>query len=546
MAVDDELERGRKAYASRAWADAYEALARVDLADPLGPGDLELLARAAYMIGRDEDYVSGLERAHHGYLAAKDAPSAARCAFWIGHNLIFRGETSPALGWFGRAERLLEREVRDCPERGYVLVAALLQHIMSGDPVSAYATASEIADIGERFADPDLVALGLMEQGHALVRQGETAEGVRLIDETMVAVTTGELSPLVSGIVYCNTIAFCRDAYELRRAREWTAALTRWCDHQPEMVAHKGLCLVHRAEIMQLGGAWHEALDEVARVAEQFTDGVLNQRALGHAAYRRGELRRVRGEFDAAEAAYREAARLGREPQPGLALMWLSVGNTAAAAAAIRRALSETIRPLERVALLPAYVEIMLHLENIEEARSAYRELEAIAQRQRSEAIAAMSAHARGSVELADGDPGAALLALRHAWQTWDELHAPYEVARTRELLGLACAGVGDEESAALEHEAALAAFRDLGATDDVRRLEARTVEASRTSSYGLTARELEVLRLVAAGRTNREIAAALVISEHTARRHLQNIFRKLDVSSRAAATAHALQHQLV
>lgn len=546
MAVDDELERGRNAYASRAWGDAYDSLSRADLDDPLGPEDLELIARAAYMIGRDEDYVRGLERAHQAYLAAADAPSAARCAFWIGHNLIFRGEASPALGWFGRAERLLEQAGRDCPERGYILIAALLQHIMSGDPESAYATAAEIMEIGERFADPDLVALGLMEQGHALVRQGEAAEGARLIDETMVAVTTGELSPLVAGIVYCNTIAFCRDSYELRRAREWTAALTRWCDHQPDMVAHKGLCLVHRAEILQLGGAWQEALEEVGRVAEQFTDGVLNQRALGHAAYRQGELRRLRGEFDAAEAAYREASRLGREPQPGLALMLLSTGNTTAAAAAIRRALSETTAPLLRVALLPAYVEIMLHLEKIEEAWSACRELEAIGRRQQSEAIAAMSAQARGSVCLAEGDLNAALVALRQARQAWDELRAPYEVARTREFFALACLSVGDEETAALENEAALTAFRNLGATEDVRRLEARTADANRTSRYGLTSRELEVLRLVAAGRSNREIAAALVISEHTARRHLQNIFRKLDVSSRAAATAHAVQHQLV
>jgi DNA-binding CsgD family transcriptional regulator len=545
MAVD-ELERGRKAYASRAWIDAYDSLSRVDLDDPLGPEDLELLARAAYMIGRDEDYVRGLERAHHAYLRAGDAPSAARCAFWIGHNLIVRGEASPALGWFGRAERLLERAGRDCRERGYVLIAALLRHIMSGDPASAYMTAAEILEIGERFADPDLVALGLMEQGHALVRQGKTAEGARLVDETMVAVTTGELSPLVAGIVYCNTIAFCRDAYELRRAREWTAALTRWCDHQPDMVAHKGLCLVHRAEIMQLGGAWQAALEEVGRVAEQFTDGVLNQRALAHAAYREGELRRLRGEFDAAEAAYREASLLGREPQPGLALMLLSTGNMAAAAAAIRRALSETTAPLLRVALLPAYVEIMLHLERVEEAASACRELEAIAHRQQSEAIAAMSAQARGSVCLAEGDLNAALVALRQARQAWDELQAPYEVARTRELFALACLSVGDEETAALENEAALTAFRNLGAPEDVRRLEARTADASRTSRYGLTSRELEVLRLVAAGRSNREIAAALVISEHTARRHLQNIFRKLDVSSRAAATAHAVQHQLV
>jgi hypothetical protein len=175
-----------------------------------------------------------------------------------------------------------------------------------------------------------------MEQGHALVRQGRVAEGLRLVDETMVSVTTGELSPIVAGVVYCNTIAFCRDVYELRRAREWTAALTRWCDQQPDMVAHKGLCLVHRAELMQFGGDWRDALAEARRVGEEFTKGVLNQRALGHASYRQGEVHRLRGDFDAAQSAYREASRFGREPQPGLALLRLAGGDESSAAAAIR------------------------------------------------------------------------------------------------------------------------------------------------------------------------------------------------------------------
>ena len=200
----------------------------------------------------------------------------------------------------------------------------------------------------------------MMEQGHALVRMGRAEDGVRLIDETMVAVTSGELSPIVAGIVYCNTIAFCRGVYQLRRVREWTAALTRWCARQPDMVAHKGICLVHRAEIMTLGGAWEDALDELRRVGEQFTQGALNRLARGDAAYREGEVRRLRGEFTLAEAAYRTASGLGREPQPGLALLRLAQGKLDSAAATIRRAVSESPRGLSRVALLPAYVEIML------------------------------------------------------------------------------------------------------------------------------------------------------------------------------------------
>src|SRR5215207_4817777 len=355
-----ELERGRDSYAERKWVDAYQSLAAASQATPLSGGDLELLARSAYMLGRDDDYVSGLERAHHAYLESGEPLRAVRCAWWIGHNFMFRGETGPAKGWFARAQRLLERERRDCVERGYVLIAAVIEHVFGGDHEAAHATAVEIVEIGERFGDQDLVAMGLMEQGHALVRQGRTEDGLRLVDETMVAVTTGQLSPIVAGIVYCNTIAFCQGVYELGRAREWTAALTRWCEQQPDMVAHNGLCLVHRAQLMTLGGTWRDALEELRRLGERYTEGVLNQRALGHAAYQRGEVHRLQGEFEQAEASYRQATRFGREPQPGLALLRLTQGNGDVAAAAIRRAVSETTQPLKRAALLPSYVEIML------------------------------------------------------------------------------------------------------------------------------------------------------------------------------------------
>jgi ATP/maltotriose-dependent transcriptional regulator MalT len=366
------------------------------------------------------------------------------------------------------------------------------------------------------------------------------------VDETMVAVTAGELSPIVAGIVYCNTIGFCQGVYELRRAREWTAALTRWCEQQPDMVAHNGLCLVHRAQLMTLGGAWRDALEELHRLGRRFTEGVLNQRALGHAAYQRGEVRRLQGEFEASEAAYREASRFGREPQPGLALLRLAQGNRDAAAAAIRRAVGETTQPLKRAALLPAYVEIMLVVGEVEVARSACRQLEEIAERQGSDALDAMSAHARGAVALADGDARAALVALRRAWHVWQELEAPYEAARARVLVGLACRLLGDEDTAALELEAASGTFAELGAATDHRWVDSLRGRTALTDTHGLTARELEVLRLVAAGKSNREIASVLVISEHTVARHLQNIFAKLRVSSRTAASAFAFEHELV
>ncbi len=546
MTATAAVERGRTAYVRRAWSEAHQALADADGDAPLGAEDLELLARSAYMLGRDDEYVGALERAHRAHLDAGDELPAARCAYWIGLNLLLGGETAPATGWFARAQRLVDRVGGDCAERGYLLSAVGIEQMAAGEFEAARATAAEVVAIGERCGDRDLVAFGMMDQAGALLRMGRGDEARRLVDETMVAVTAGELSPIAAGLVYCNTISLCQEAHELRRAREWTAALTRWCEQQPDMVAHTGICHVHRAELMTLGGAWEDALAELRRLGERLAGGMVNQRALGQAAYQQGEVHPLKGEFETAETAYREASQAGREPQPGLALMRLAQGNAEASAAAIRRAVGEARDPFDRIALLPAFVEIMLARGELEEARGAARELEEIAGRHRSDVLAGLAAGARGAIALAEGDADAALTPLRRSWRIWDELGAPYEAARTRLLVGLACRRLGDEDTATLELEAAEAAFVELGAAPDLARLSVLTSPSAPTKTGGLTARELEVLRLVAAGRSNREIASALTISEHTAARHLQNIFAKLRVSSRTAASAYAFEHDLV
>jgi DNA-binding CsgD family transcriptional regulator len=497
------------------------------------------------MLGRDDGFAAAMERAHHAHLKTGNGRRAVRCAFWVGISLATRGEMGQASGWFGRGQRLLGREQRDCVERGYLLIPVLLQHVAAGDPEAARATAAEAAEIGERFGDADLLALAVHEQGHALVRQGSIEEGLRLLDETMVAVTAGELSPIVTGLVYCNAIAFCQEVYEVRRAREWTAALTRWCEEQPEMVAHTGLCLLHRAEIMELSGAWPEALDEARRAGERFAQQA-KRTAAGQASYRQGEVHRLRGELAAAEEAYREASRCGWEPQPGLALLRLAQGNREAAMAAIRRVVAETGEPLKLASLLPAYVEIMLAAGEAEEAASACGRLEELTGEQEEGMRAALVAQARGSVELAAGDAGTALVSLRKAWQEWQEIEAPYEAARARMLVGLACRAVGDDDAAALELEAAHGTFAELGAAPDLARVESLFGGVEPADLHGLTMRELEVLRLVAAGETNKAIAAELVLSERTVDRHVSNILAKLRVSSRSAATAYAYEHQLV
>jgi DNA-binding CsgD family transcriptional regulator len=541
----DELERGREAYARRAWLDAYTSLSAADEAEPLGAEDLELLAISASMIGRMDDFLALLERAHHAGLEAGEGLRAARSAFWIGMNLALRGEIGPAGGWFGRAQRLVEREGRECVEQGYLLVPVALQHEGMGDYETAYAVAADAAGIGERFGDADLFAVAAHFQGLMRIRQGRVGEGLAHLDEAMVAVTVGEVSPFMTGVVYCGVIAGCEAAFEPRRAHEWTNALARWCEQQPQMVSFTGRCLAHRAGIMQLHGAWRDALAE-ARLARERCEQAMNLPATGQALYQQGELLRLQGEFAAAEEAYREASGYGREPQPGLALLRLAQGDVDAAAAAIRRVLGELTEPMRRAGVLPAYVEIMLAAGELEEARTACAELGEIAAGSERPMLAAIAGYVRGAVELAGDDAPAALAALRHALQVWQELEAPYEAARTRVLVGSACRALGDDDTAALEFEAARGVFERLDAAPDLARVDALTGRVAAGAAHGLSPRELEVLRLIAAGKSNREIASALVISEHTVARHVQNIFGKLNVSSRTAAGAFAFEHDLV
>jgi len=540
-----DLERGRDAYAKRAWREAYEALARANRATPLGSADVEHLATAAYLVARDDDAVAFLEQAHHRQLEDGNGLRAVRCAFWLGMILLLRGDVGPGSGWLGRAQRLLAGEPAETAEHGYLLLPLAFQQEAAGDWEAAAASAGTAADIAVRFDDSDLFALAAHVQGRVLAVNGRMAEGVPLLDEAMVAATSGAESPIVIGVVYCGVILTCVETYEVRRAQEWTDVLSRWCREQPELVAFTGRCLIHRAEIMQLRGAWPAALEEAQRASERLAEG-FNRPATAQAFYRQGELHRLRGDFDAAEKAYEAASRYGFEPQPGLALLRLGQGRLDVATASIGRALAEATHASRRAALLPAAIEIALDGDRLDDARVCCRELEQIAEAYGSALLGASVAYAWGALRLREGDAAAALTSLRRAWQGLEALSAPYEAARARTLLALACRALEDAEGASLELDAARDAFRALGARPDLARLEALAKGSDDRPTYGLTARELEVLRLVAAGKSNREIAAELVISEHTVARHLQNLFAKLDVSSRTAASAFAYEHDLV
>jgi DNA-binding CsgD family transcriptional regulator/uncharacterized ferredoxin-like protein len=538
----DHVQNGRECYERRSWNAAYQSFLIADQTAPLHVDDLERLATSAYLIGRDLEFQQFLDRLHRAHIDSGDERRAARCAFWLSLSLLFRGDTAQANAWVARGHRLVEGQ--DCVERGYLLLPATEQHLREGRVDAAHATAARAAEIGERFKDADLTAAARHGQGRALIQQDQVLAGLARLDETMLAATAGELSPIMTGLMYCSVIEVCREVWALSRAREWTCALSGWCNQQSEMVAFTGTCLVHRAAIMQLHGDWGDAMAETSRACERARR--LDRKPPAAALYQQAEIHRLRGEFAEAEEAYRAASLSGCEPHPGLALLRMAQGRTDAAGAAIRRLMHATTDRRERARLLPAYHQIMLAARDLEEARNASRELEELADAFDSDVLRATAAQSRGAQALIEGEAQAALDPLRCAFQAWERLEAPYESARVRELIGLVCRALGDEEMGELELGAAKALFEQLGAQPDVVRLELLDRGATSRPAHPLTARERDVLRLIARGRTNKAIGAALGLSERTIDRHVSNILTKLDVPTRAAATAYAYDRKLL
>jgi DNA-binding CsgD family transcriptional regulator len=543
MTSSEALDRGRESFASHAWGDAYACLSAADCETPLQGEDLERLAYAAYLTGRDADSEGILTRAHQAFLSRGDPEGAARCAFWLAFALLNSGDFARGGGWIARAQRVLG-EGSECVVHGYLLMPAGVRRVMEGDADGAYTLFCQAADIGRRFADVNLIAMALHGRGRALIRLERVAEGVALLDEAMTAVTAGEVSPIAAGDIYCSVIEACHEVFDLRRAHEWTTALDRWCASQADLVRFRGQCLVRRAEILQLHGAWSAAIAEVKRACDYLAEPP--QRARGAAFYQWAELLRLRGEFAKAEDMYREAAQSGRNPQPGLSLLRLAQGQVDVAASAIRNVLDEAKDRRVRSRVLPAYVEIMLATNDLAGARVGADELGAIAGALDAPFLRAVSLHALGATLLAEGHERAALGALREATAEWDLVEAPYEAARTRVLIARAHQKLGDVDSADIEYEAARHVFRRLGATSDLTAMDADSPKQKLASASGLSARELEVLRCLAAGKTNRAIADELCISEKTVARHVSNIFNKLGLSSRAGAIAYAYKHHLI
>jgi DNA-binding CsgD family transcriptional regulator len=538
------LGEARAAFERQAWGAARAAYAAA-AAHTLTLDDIERYAIAAHLVGNDAESREQLARGHRQALERDDVTRAVRFAFWVGHSMIFTAELAQASGWWGRARSLLSQRGVDCVEWGLILFTEALEQLFAGEASTALRTLDEVEAIGRRFGDSDVLGGARYLRGRALIRLGRWREGMAALDEVMIAATTGELHPLVVGHTYCGLLDACWEVFDLRRAREWTVALTRWCERQPDLVPYRGPCLVHRVELMRLHGDWQDALDEARRACDWLSMPATPETP-AEASYELGELHRLRGDFAVAEQAYRQASRWGRSPEPGIALLWLARGQADAAAAAVRRALDETDGDCgKRAVLLAASVEILLALGDLPAAQAATTELEQLAASVDALLLRALADRAAGSVLVAEGQSRAAVAVLRRSWRAWQQLEAPYEAARVRVLIASACRALGDDESAAMEVDAARWVFQQLGAAFDLALLDGQARSAALPPDGGLTVREIEVLRLIAAGETNKAIATALVISEHTVARHVQNMLQKLGCASRSSLAVFAVEHGL-
>jgi DNA-binding NarL/FixJ family response regulator len=524
------------------WLGVYQELSARDPVG-LGAAELDALAEAAWWLCRADESIAARQRAYAAFRDAKDDRGAARTAGRLFHEHLYRGEGAVAVGWLRRGFRHLEGDP-GCVEWGWLEMAEAELHLHQGPLDQAADGAAHAVQVARDHGDADLAAVAMQLQGRALVAQGRIPEGLGLLDEAMTAVLAGELTPLYTGWVYCSVVLACKDLADLRRAGEWTEAARAWCDALPATTPYsQGLCRIYRGEVLALRGAWADAEAELRRAHQELLPH--KPRGAAEASYGVGEVLRRRGELVGAEQAFMRAQQLGWEPQPGMALLRLAQGRVEAAAAALRSALAApAVDRFGRARLLAAQVEVAIAAGRFDDAGQAVRELVSIDDELHSAVVHATASMAQGSLHLAAGRPAAALEQLRGALGGWRELQLPYEEATARLLIGTTQRMLGDKEGGRIEIDAARAGFDRLGAAADVR--QAAALLQHRGLPRVLTEREVQVLRLVAAGKHNRDIAGALHLSEHTVARHMQNILAKLGVSSRAAATSSAIRHGLL
>ncbi len=484
--ADDTLEAGREAADRHAWDQAYSLLSPA--AASLAPEDLERLAQAAYWTGRLDEAIELRERAYNGFVASGDRQRAAVLALWISQDYFGKAALSVSAGWFGKAERLLEGE-EDSLAHGFLAFARGAGAVMAGELDAAIPELDRALESAGRYGDRNLQAMALVAKGRALVLKGDAGHGLALHDEAAAAAVCGELDPYSTGFVYCCTITSCQGVGDYRRAAEWTEAANRWCDREA-IKGFPGACRVHHATIERLRGNWSAAEEHALQACEEL--GGFDAWTTAAGFYEIGEIRRRRGEFAAAEEAYRKAKEWGRDPQPGLALLRLAQGKVEAAAAAMKRTLAAADEPIARIRRLAAQVEIGLAAGELRSAREAAEELETVVdlfrvEGRRMPAFEATVRVASGQIRLAENDVEGAVAELERAVATWREVGAPYEVAHAQMLLGLALRRLGDEHGARDELAAARSTFERLGAAIDAQQIAELLGEVPVTRTFVFT-----------------------------------------------------------
>lgn len=534
------MDEARRAWEHHDWQRCHDAASSAT-GDPDDEAErLDLLADAAWWLGRLDDCIEARERAYHLYDEAGDHRRAGQCAVWLYEHHCFRASPSIASGWLGRARRALA-DGESCTELGALLLREAEVAHGSGALDAAADLATRGIALGRELRCTDLEAEALQTLGRVRIDQGAPADGLALLDEAMLFAIEGRLSPYSTGKVFCSLVSACEDLNDHRRVAEWTAATTRWAERHP-LAVFPGLCRVHHATSLRWRGEWAQAEREAVRACEELAGINLPNAATAWAEI--GDIRRRLGDLTGAAAAFLAADELCPQPRAAVALLRLAEGDLPAASATVREALDAAgWNRLARAKVLPAVAQIAIAAGDVAAASDAVDELAAIAEDFESAGIAAAACSARGRLQLATGDPDGRGT-LRDAVTRWTELAVPYEVATARMLLGEAARLTGDDAGAASSFAAARRLFDDLGVRIDGQQGSPGTPPPALPD--GLTEREAEVLRLVAGGLTNKEIAAALCLSDKTVARHLSNIFVKIKVSTRAAATAFAFERGVV
>lgn len=460
-----DLEGARGKLREHAWRDAFELLTRCDEIEPLGPADLEGMAEAAWWNARLDDCLAARERAFALYQEAGNTCRAAYVAILLAKDNFATGRGSVGMAWIGRAERLLEG-VPECIETGHLeRTRSVMAYEGRGDYEAALAHAERAIEIGTKLKDKDLIALAVFDKGRSLAAVSRVEEGMALMDEATVAAVSGELTPLTTGFIYCNMISTCEELSDFRRAADWTEASRRWCERQA-IAGFPGLCRVHRAGVIRLRGELIEAAAEAERACEEVAP--FNRSYAAEGFYELGRIRLEMGALDDAEAAFRHAHELGRDPQPGMALLQLRRGRAGTAVAGLTRAAEEEKRELFLARLLPALVEVQIAAGELDGADRTAQRLQEIAETFGSPALVAEATGARARIALARGAAAEAAQAGRAALAIWSELEIPYEVGRCRVVLARAYEVLEDHDTSGLEMDAARSIFRSIGAVVEI------------------------------------------------------------------------------